>query len=122
VRYDRLILNVPSYIRLDYQFQGSYLNGSSYGTANYSPFTRNIPQNDQFNLRAGILWKSLDLNAYVNNLLDSHQKIGNFGNGHAGCLAIPNNQACTSYAFFSPFVDQAYQIPRTIGVQANYLF
>ena len=33
-----------------------------------------------------------------------------------------NNQGCATYSLFNPFVSQAYQRPRTVGVQANYRF
>jgi outer membrane receptor protein involved in Fe transport len=122
-RYDRDILNLPSYLRVDYQFQGAYNTGSSLGTGNYVPFSRNVSENDQVNIRAGVTWKNWDLNAYANNLLDSREKIGNAGIGQTGCsTTAPNNQGCTTYSLFNPFVNQVYQKPRTIGVQANYRF
>jgi hypothetical protein len=121
-RYDHDIFNLPSYLRLDYQFQGAYKTGSSFGTGNYVPFTRDVQESDQVNVRAGVVWKNWDLNAYANNLLDSRQKVGNAGIGQTGCSTAAGNQACTTYSLFNPFVNQAYQKPRTIGVQANYRF
>jgi hypothetical protein len=55
--------------------------------------------------------------------LDTREKIGNAGIGQTGCsTTAPNNQGCTTYSLFNPFVNQVYQKPRTIGVQANYRF
>jgi outer membrane receptor protein involved in Fe transport len=122
-RYDHDIMNLPSYLRVDYQFQGAYNTGSSYGTGNYVPFSRSYPENDQVNIRAGVVWKNWDINAYANNLLGSRQKVGNAGNGETGCsTTAPGNQGCSVYALYNPFVAQAYQRPRTVGVQANYRF
>jgi hypothetical protein len=55
---------------------------------------------------------------YANNLLDDRQMIGNAGVGRVGCKDVQ----CTSYATYTPFVTQAYQAPRVVGLQANYRF
>jgi outer membrane receptor protein involved in Fe transport len=124
-QYDFNVLNQDLYLRADYQFQGGYTNPGSYGVAVYNPFTRYVGSWDTVNLRAGINFKSWDLNLYSNNLFNKYERLGNSGNGMSGCAAAPSpyaSPACSSFSVFSPFVSQAYQRPREVGIQANYRF
>jgi len=91
----------------------------------YNPFTRYVGSWDTFNLRAGINFRTWDLNLYSNNVFNKFEALGNTGNGRNGCAASPSpfaSPACTSFSVYSPFVTQPYQRPREIGVQANYRF
>jgi hypothetical protein len=112
------------YGRLDYQWQDGYLNGTSYGTAGYNPFTRYVQAQQQLSLRVGIRNEKMELNAFVNNLTDARAQIGNAGNGKSLCstAAATVSPACTTYTQDNPFVGATYQKPRVIGVQANYRF
>lgn len=122
-RYNFEVLDREAYVRLDEQFQSSYLNGPGPGTGNYNPFTRSVPANDQLNMRAGFQMNGWDLNIFSNNILDEHEKIGNAGNGIGGCSATAGNVAqCSVYVLFNPLVEQQYQRPREVGIQANYRF
>jgi iron complex outermembrane receptor protein len=118
-QYNRdLTANVNAYLRGDYQFLSSYLNGTSFGTSGYNYFTRNVPAVSYVNLRAGLRFEALDMNVYANNVLGDRQMIGNAGVGRVGCRDVQ----CTSYATYTPFVTQAFQSPRVVGAQVTYRF
>jgi iron complex outermembrane receptor protein len=122
-RYSFQVLNRDAYVRADWQYQASYLQGSGPGTGNYNPFTRSVPENDQLNMRAGLQMNGWDVNIFSNNILDSRQRVGNAGNGIGGCSATAGVvSACSTYSLFNPLVQQTYQRPREVGVQANYRF
>jgi len=121
-QYGFEVLRRDAYLRVDYQYQGKYLNGPSFGAANYNPFTRQVGSQDLINLRAGVNLGRWDLNAFVNNVANSQDKMGNAGNGIGACNATTGGAGCTVYGTFQPFVAQAYQRPRAMGVQANYRF
>lgn len=121
-RYDFTALGQRAYARLDYLYTGSYLQGSSFGTGNYNPFTRNVGSVAQVNARFGVDVEGWNLSVYATNLLNSRDKVGNSGNGRGGCNAATGGEGCTAYSLFNPFVSQAYQKPRVLGLQANYRF
>ncbi|MGZ3346918.1 MAG: TonB-dependent receptor [Caulobacteraceae bacterium] len=124
-QYDTTILDKDVYLRADYQFQGGYTNPGSYGVSVYNPFTRYVGSWDTLNLRAGVNFHSWDLNLYSNNIFNKFERLGNAGNGMSGCAASPSafaSPACSSFSVYTPFVTQAYQRPREIGIQANYRF
>jgi outer membrane receptor protein involved in Fe transport len=121
-RYDLTVHKLPSYVRLDYQYTGSYLVGSSFGTGNFNPYTRNIPAVNTVNMRAGVNFpNNLEVNIYSNNILNDRGLTNAPGNGQSACAAA-GGPTCTTYSNFSPFVSYSYQRPRTVGVQANYRF
>jgi outer membrane receptor protein involved in Fe transport len=115
-----------AYVRADDQWQGAYTNGPAYGVSQYSPYTRYVPSQNTLNARAGLRLSTWDVNVFALNLLDSRDKIGNAGNGIGACAspssATPGGPGCSVYATWSPFVQQVYQRPRVVGVQANYRF
>ncbi len=122
VRYDFALSDQPVFIRADWNFVGRYQQGSSFGAVNYSPSTRNIPASNILNLRAGVTFGKVDLTAYSTNVLGSRQLTANlFGNGQASCTTA-GSPACTAYGTFNPFVQEQYQRPRVIGMQASYRF
>jgi iron complex outermembrane receptor protein len=116
--------NWNGYGRADYQWQDAYLNGTSYGTSGYNPFTRYVQAQQTLSIRVGIRNEKMELNAFVNNLTDARAQFGNAGNGKALCstAAATTSPACTTYTQDNPFVSATYQKPRVIGVQANYRF
>jgi outer membrane receptor protein involved in Fe transport len=117
-----LTSTIDGYARLDYQWQSDYLNGTSYGTANYNVFTLKADSQDLMNARVGVRFGQVDLNVFANNLLNSRDRIGNAGNGKGACNAATGGPNCTVYTTFTPFVNQSYQKPRTLGAQATYRF
>ena len=122
VRFDLRVLDRKSYARLDYLYTGSYEQGPTFGTGNYNPFTRDVGATDQVNARVGVNIDQWDVNLFATNLLNGRDKVGNSGNGKGGCNAATGGTGCTVYSLFNPFVQQAYQKPRVIGLQANYRF
>ena len=120
-QYDFEVMSHNLYVRGDYQYQGPYLQGVSFGAANYNPFTRQVKAQDLFNLRAGVAFDRFDVNVFANNVTNSRDRIGNAGNGIGACSAA-GGAGCTAYGTFQPFVAQQFQRPRSIGVQANYRF
>ena len=117
-QYSWDIFGHDAYARLDYQYQSSYHRIGSAGTSAFTPFQFTVSPRDVFNARIGVNFDRLEVNVFSNNLLDGKDTIENAGNGKTTC----NNVACSSYVGFNPFVNQAYQRPREIGVQANYRF
>jgi outer membrane receptor protein involved in Fe transport len=114
------------YVRADDQWQSTYVNGPSYGVSQYNPYTRYVPSQNTLNARAGVRLESWDLNVFALNLLDSRDKLGNAGNGIGACAspsaAAPGGPGCAVYSTWTPFVQQIYQRPRVVGIQANYRF
>ncbi len=121
------------YIRGDDQWQGAYVNGPSFGVSQYNPYTRYVGSQNTLNARSGVRLNSWDFNIFALNLLDSRMKVGNAGNGIGACGAPTKSTAggfatlgggpgCSTYVTWSPFVQQVYQRPRVVGVQANYRF
>jgi outer membrane receptor protein involved in Fe transport len=116
--YERAVTHaLTGYARLDAQRQSGYTNGTSYGTASYNYFTREVGPQTRFNLRIGGRFGDFDVNLFANNLFNARAKVGNGGVGRVGCGL---SETCTSYAIFNPFVQQAYQPPRVVGAQVNY--
>jgi outer membrane receptor protein involved in Fe transport len=121
-RVDFDVLSRKSYARLDYLYTGSYEQGPTFGTGNYNPFTRNVGAIGQLNARLGVQIDQWDVNLFASNLLNSRDAVGNSGNGRGGCNAATGGTGCTVYSLFNPFVQQTYQKPRVVGLQANYRF
>jgi len=122
-RYDLTVRNLPAYVRVDYQYTGSYLVGSSYGTGNFNPYTRNIPAVNTVNMRFGVNFpNNLEVNIYSNNILNDRGLTNAPGNGQSACNAATGGPTCSVYSNFNPFVSYSYQRPRVVGVQANYRF
>ncbi|MBK7117491.1 MAG: TonB-dependent receptor [Proteobacteria bacterium] len=121
MRFDFSAFDHRAYARLGHSTRAGSLQGRVL-YRNYNPFTRDVGSTDQVNARLGINIDRWDLSLYSVNLLNSRDKIGNSGIGRGGCNAATGGTGCTVYSLFNPFVNQAYQKPRTIGVQANYRF
>ncbi len=121
-QYDFNVMERPAYVRLDYQYQGPYQQGVSFGATNYNPFTRSVGKQDLFNLRLGVDLGQFDVNIFALNLTNSRDAVGNSGNGVGACNATTGGPGCTVYGTYQPFVGQGFQRPRTVGVQGNYRF
>ena len=120
-QYDFQVMERPSYLRLDYNYQGSYQSGGTFGTNAYNPFVLRKPVNDVLNLRVGMTIDKFDVNVFATNLTDAHDPIGNAGNGITQCTAA-GGESCTAFTGYTPIVTQPVQRPRTIGLQAQYKF
>ncbi|MGZ6013085.1 MAG: TonB-dependent receptor domain-containing protein [Caulobacteraceae bacterium] len=124
-RYDFNVAEIPGYLRADYQYTGAYVQGPSFGTGNYNPFQRNVPSNDQLNLRAGITYQNWEVSVFSNNILNARAELSNGngvgGIGQTGC-SVSGGTTCTVYSLFNPFVASIYQRPRSVGIQANFRF
>ncbi len=120
-QYEFSLFEKRSFVRLDYVWTGHQMNGPSFGTGNYNPYTRNVSATTMMNFRAGMRFEDWDLSLYAKNLTDSQQAVGNAGNGIAACQAT-GGSTCTVYNNYNPFVAQGYQRPREIGIQGNMKF
>jgi outer membrane receptor protein involved in Fe transport len=131
--YNFRVGKFDAYVRADDQWQGAYANGPSFGVSQYNPYTRYVGAQNVLNARGGVRLDNWDVNIFALNLLDSRQKVGNAGNGIGACRAptpqvgggyssLGGGAGCTVYSTWTPFVQQTYQRPRVIGIQANYRF
>ncbi len=108
-QYEREITaSVNGYLRLDYQWQSDYKNGFSYGTSSFNPFTYHADSQDLLNARLGVRFDQVDVNVFANNLLNSHDRLGNAGIGRTACsnAAATRTPQCTTYTNYNPFVSQ----------------
>ncbi len=121
-QYELDLMGHPSFIRLDYNYQGRQNQGASYGAAGYNPFTHYVRAVQYLNLRAGVAYSGWDLNLYVNNLTDEHRPNGAVGNGIGQCNAATGGPTCSTFGTYNPFIQVNYQTARTIGAQASYRF
>jgi outer membrane receptor protein involved in Fe transport len=128
VQYDfRVGDRIDSYLRLDGTYQNGYFSGSTFGSSGFPAnfFLGNTPSRTLLNLRAGMrLQENLEVNLFVQNLLDKDGKIRGSGDGR-GCTP-PAGQAasptCANYGTYTPFVEETYETPRRYGLQLNYTF
>jgi len=111
------------FVRLDWNFQNAYRSGATFGTTGWSAnyFARNNPAREIFNLRAGLRMENgVDVNFFVNNLLDNDKQTAGFSDGRGSCTA--SSPTCATFGTFSPFVAQTFLTPRVFGVQMNYRY
>jgi iron complex outermembrane receptor protein len=127
----KLMDKYDMYVRGDDQWQGAYTQGASYGVSQYNPYTRRVPAVNTLNARLGARLNAWDFNVFALNVLDSRTAVvgaggAPAGNGIGACnapsAAVPGGASCSAYVTWTPFVQQAYQRPRVVGVQANYKF
>ncbi|MGZ3275691.1 MAG: TonB-dependent receptor [Caulobacteraceae bacterium] len=120
-QYDvRLMGPYSGFVRLDYQWQDAYLQGTSFGTAGFNYNTYHVQSQQQLGLRIGVRRDQFELDVFANNITNAHAQLGNAGNGHTVCTAT--SPTCATYVTDNPFVSEAYQRPRTVGAQINYRF
>jgi outer membrane receptor protein involved in Fe transport len=127
--YTRNLFGFDTYLRGDYQWQSGYDGPGSFGVATYNPYTRHVNSRDVLNARFGVRVNNWDVNVFANNLLDSRDKVAaatnvGAGVGITGCplASAGGTAACTGFTNYNPFVNQPYQRPREVGIQANYRF
>jgi hypothetical protein len=119
--YERTLVGpYNGYLRLDWQWQDAYLQGTSLGTAAFNYNTYHVQSQQTLNIRAGVRRDGVEVNFFINNATGAHAQLGNAGNGHGVCQA--NNATCSVYVTDNPFVSENFQHPRTIGAQVNYRF
>jgi outer membrane receptor protein involved in Fe transport len=128
--YDTMMFGkYDAYLQFDYQWASSYRQPGSFGVASWNPYILNVGAVDNVSGRLGARFDGWDLNVFANNLFNTHEKLGNAGNGITQCLAT--NFACSAtsgvngtaaFNSFNPFVNQLYTRPREVGIQANYRF
>jgi hypothetical protein len=106
----------------NHQWQDAYLNGTSYGTSSFNPFTYHVQSQQQLNVRIGVRTQTFEVNIFASNLTDAHAQLGNAGNGKTVCNSATGGPTCSVYATDNPFVSEAFQRPRTVGAQVNYRF
>lgn len=123
VQYRFQLASRPAFVRLDYTYQGATVQAAAGpGTASYAPDAYYLGPNRIANLRAGMTFGKLDLEAFVANLTNSEDSLyrTDFGPG-PGRLNC-KNPSCTLY--------QAYEIgstvgtfnPRTLGIDLSYRY
>ncbi|HEY4031213.1 MAG TPA: TonB-dependent receptor [Caulobacteraceae bacterium] len=120
-QYDfRVLDKYDSYLRFDYTYQNKYNSGPSFGSTGYNALTYVTQSRDQLNLRAGVRFRSFEINAFAINAADAHAPIGSgLANGRT---CAPTSADCSAYSQFDPFVNQSYQAPRRVGLQVNYRY
>lgn len=110
-----------SYLRADYTYSSMFASGPSFGSTGYNALSHYTYAKDQLNLRLGVRFmKSLDANIFAINVFDSHAAVGAPTGGRTCSYTSPD--CSTAYTLFNPFITQAYQPPRRVGIQLNYRY
>ena len=117
-QYDTSIGGRSVYARADYRYASSYKTSTGPGTNAFTPDTYIRPASDVVNARIGMSLGVWDLNAFVNNLFDSRDRLATSG-GRTGC-STAQLDACTTYTSYTPFTTVTTFRPREIGVQLAY--
>lgn len=97
--------SAKAFVRGDYQYVGSYLGSVEEGVNGHDPAVRNQVATQFVSARTGLRFPALELNLYVDNLLNTDRPRQRFAD-------IPN-QGLYRVAPFRP---------RTVGVSAKYRF
>ena len=118
-RYEfALNASTSAYVRGDWTMIPSYLTASSQvGIPTYTPDTARQPLQTEINLRAGVTRGGLDMNLFVNNLLESRD--GSFTANRTGC-ALTAGASCNVFSNYTPLTSISSYRPREIGVQMAY--
>jgi outer membrane receptor protein involved in Fe transport len=120
VQYTLPVGNFEPYIRADYQYQSSHVQGFGPGTSSYTPDTFWVGSANYVSARAGMYLGGLDLSLFANNLFNSQPILSAVG-GRSGCSAAAG-PSCSVYRQYNPvFMDTTFQ-PRTVGVTVDYRF
>ena len=117
-RYDFKVDDKNAYIRLEDRYSAQYIRNVP-GTTAYSPDTaKGAPRNLVY-LRAGVEFRGVDFNLFVNNVGNYHH--GNKNGGRSGCSGTTGD-LCTTYTNFNPLISMEAPRPREIGLQASYRY
>jgi iron complex outermembrane receptor protein len=103
VAYARPITSsMDGYIRADMQHIGRFVRRAAKGSAGWNPLVRHGESRDNVQVRAGVRYNAIDVNVFVNNLL--------------------NDKSLTNavYGNFVPGVFHSSVNPRQIGLQITY--
>ena len=120
LQYDFGIAAYKAFVRGDYQFQSSYLNGAGPGVGSYAPDNYHLPSTTYVSVRAGVTVGHVDASVFVNNLFNSTDALSYSGGRTGG--SITTGAACTTFTNFNPMFGESTFRPREVGVQANYRF
>jgi outer membrane receptor protein involved in Fe transport len=125
-----IVTGIDGYIRLDYQYAGSYVTGFGPGTLTYTPDVYHNPSSDTLSARVGITKDRWELSVFANNLLNSQDVL--FQTGGRGACAF--SEACIPLTQINPATglpgtanytsvfQQRTFTPRTLGVTLKYDF
>ncbi|MEO7569695.1 MAG: TonB-dependent receptor, partial [Croceibacterium sp.] len=121
-QYEFELARREMFIRADYAYRSGYNGGSSFGTSLYNANNTRRAAVQQIDMRAGVrLNNGLDVNVFVQNLFNERARTGTT-QGANGRACSSTSVDCSAYTSFNPFVQQAYQDPRRIGIQTNFKF
>jgi outer membrane receptor protein involved in Fe transport len=101
----------PAYLRADYQYSSAYKTGFGPGTFSHAPDVYEIGGTHHVSLRAGVEIEKWEAAFYVQNLLNSRDRLSQTG-GRASC----RNTECSDFGINVPVIEYTTFRPRTIGV------
>ncbi|HTI67735.1 MAG TPA: TonB-dependent receptor [Caulobacteraceae bacterium] len=107
-----------AYIRSDATYVPKY-DVAQFGLTGYSPDSSFRNKTFLVNARFGVVIDKMDVNLFVNNLLESRD--GTPTGGRSGCSAA-SGPACTVFTNYNPLFTLNTFRPREIGLQAAYRF
>jgi outer membrane receptor protein involved in Fe transport len=116
----RVSSRMDAYIRADYQYASGYFRGPGPGVNAYNPYTRVADNRNMVNARAGVTFDRVEVNVFVNNLLDSMDQLTN--GGGPGTCSIASGASCSTFSSYNPFLTVTYPRPRQVGIQTSYRF
>jgi len=120
LRYDFNLMARQAYIRGDYQYSSSFARGVGFGSAGYSPDTREAEATNFVTARTGMTFGNMELSAFVDNLTNSQDILSTSG-GRTGCNAA-SGAACTVFSQYNPVYRRTTYRPRTFGLTASYRY
>ncbi|MEP7243467.1 MAG: TonB-dependent receptor [Gammaproteobacteria bacterium] len=103
------------YARLDYRWLDKF-DLAPPGSANYTPDSRSVPEQQNVNLRLGVEHGSFDVNLFVYNLTDEDK--GAPGGGRSACT----NADCSAFLNYNVARTVAAPVPRQIGLQVAFRY
>jgi len=101
----KVLGDIASYARVDYQFSGPYYRSGSAETFSYEAATRNAPATHFVSMRVGGNRDGWDVSAYINNVLDSRTSLYRYQD-----------------TAFSPGLRDLTFRPLTVGMTVGYKF
>jgi outer membrane receptor protein involved in Fe transport len=106
--YGFMLMSLPSYFHVDYNYSGTYQRGPGPGTAAYNPYTWEGPAYSTVDMRLGVRIKEIDWSVYVNNVTNAQPFIAYSG----GYTPVSDSLRYSGLSIQ----------PRVIGLQGNYRF
>jgi iron complex outermembrane receptor protein len=105
VEYNFAVAEHDSFVRAEYDFTGPYYRTGSADISAYDPSTRSQPAVHYLTMRAGTTISDIDIAAFANNILNSHQSLYRYHDTTA-----------------TPLYRDIAQRPLTIGLTSTYHF